>query len=72
MKAGTTCIAVKRERLPRGRSARLAKASDDQVLRDRIDHLEEVVTRLQQTQPTDSQVNVHVSDRALQVTGPVA
>jgi len=50
IKTGATCTVVQRQRLPRGRSARLAKSSSEQVLRERVDHLESIVSRLQEAQ----------------------
>ena len=58
VKTGVTCTIVQRQRLPRGRSARLAKSSSEQVLRDRVDQLESIVSRLQQTQPPLAENNV--------------
>ena len=52
IKIGVTCTIVRRQRLPRGRTARVTKSSSEQVLRDRMDHLESIVSRLQNAQPT--------------------
>ena len=63
IKIGTACTVVQRQRLPRGRSARHAKSSSEQVLRDRVDHLESIVSRLQQGQSTIVSDSVGTSSR---------
>jgi hypothetical protein len=69
-KAGDACSTVQRQRLPRGRTARLAKSSSEQVLRDRVDHLEAIVARLQHVQPTllpttvSAYINLQASQQA--------
>lgn len=66
-RAGISCTTVQRQRLPRGKSARLAKSSNEQALRDRIDRLEGVVARLQQAQPTLAPTN-NVRNRGRSLT----